>query len=40
MSEIGSRKKEIEKEKRNIILIRGENKKYYLSLALSYSAQP
>ena len=41
MSETGRGKKRNRKKKeRNIILMRGRNKKYYLSLALSYSAQP
>ena len=41
MSETGRGKKRNRKKKeRDIILMRGGNKKYYLSLALSYSAQP
>ena len=41
MSETGRGKKRNRKKKeRNIILMRSENKKYYLSLVLSYSAQP
>ena len=41
MSETGRGKKRNRKKKEgNIILMRCGNKKYYLSLALSYSAQP
>ena len=42
MSETGEReeKRKRKRKERNIILMRGGNKKYYLILALSYSAQP